>query len=179
MTDMKHTVRIFLLLLLFVSSYGQENLGLLQGGYSIGHGSIQPAGFKINASWEFQPTGDNWTMGGSLGYMRLSGTESGSDFGLTTVPICFVGRMMFGGDSFKFFIRGQGGTHISTISYSGALLSKNDTQWGMALGLSGGLMFFPGEKTFLSAEYEGLWLSNSFANTGTIGTAALGVGFRF
>lgn len=170
------------ILLASIGVNAQENIAVLQGGYSTGLGNAagtQPSGFKINASWEFQPSGDKWTMGGSLGYVRLSGSEAGSDYGLSAVPICFVSRIMFGGESFRFFARGQLGTHISTISYSGALLSTNDTQVGMSAGLGGGVMYFASESMFLSAEYEWLWLSNAFANTGSIGTGALGVGYRF
>jgi opacity protein-like surface antigen len=179
---MKKASFVLLVALMAVQARAQENFAILQGGYSTGWGNVsgtQPTGFKINVAWEFQPTGDRWTIGGSLGYLRLSGSESGSDYGLSTIPICAVSRIMFGSESFKFFVRGQLGTHISTVSYSGALVSLSDTQMGLAGGLGGGVMFFPSERMFLSADYEWLWLSNAFANTGSIGSAALGVGFRF
>lgn len=176
---MKYVLPLFIILVAATVGYGQENLGILQGGYSAGNGSAAPTGFKINGTWEFQPTGEKWTMGGSLGYIRLTGTETAANFSVSSVPVTFVSRIMFGGESFKFFVRGQLGTHISTISYSGALVSNSDTQVGMAAGLGGGVMYFTSEKMFLSADYEWLWLSNTFSNSGSIGTASLGVGFRF
>ena len=160
-------------------AYGQENIGLLQGGYASGNGSAAPTGYKINAAWEFQPMGDRWTMGGSIGYIKVSAKEAGSSFDVSSVPICFVSRMMFGGESFKVFVRGSLGTHISTLSYSGALVSTSESQWGMVGGIGGGLMFYTSETMFLSADYEWLWISNAFANSGSIGTASLGIGFKF
>jgi len=176
---MKYGFSLIIILLAATVGYGQENLGILQAGYSAGNGSSAPTGFKINAAWEFQPNAEKWTMGGSLGYIRLTGKETAADFSVSSVPVTFVSRIMFGGESFKFFVRGQLGTHISTISYSGALVSSSDTQVGMAAGLSGGVMYFASEKMFLSADYEWLWLTNAYANTGSIGTAALGLGFKF
>jgi len=157
----------------------QENLGIFQGGYSSGQGSSKPTGFKVTGSWEFQPAGEIWTIGGSVGYIRLSGSESGADFSVTSVPICAVTRFMFGGEKFKAYVRAQGGTHISTVSYSGSFLSASDTQLSMALGIGGGAMYWMSEKMFLNAEYEGLWLMNAFANSGAVTTGSLGVGFRF
>ncbi len=164
------------------ATMAQENIGLLQGGYSMGKGTVtasQPTGFKVNGSWEFQPSGDQWTIGGSLGYLRIAGSESGSDFSVSSIPVCVVSRLMFGSESFMAFVRGQAGTHVSTVSYAGLLVDLSDSQVGMVVGIGGGVMFYASEKTFVSAEYEWLWLSNAFANTGSIGTTALGVGFKF
>ena len=158
---------------------GQENIGLLQGGYASGNGSAAPTGYKINAAWEFQPMGDRWTMGGSVGYISVSAKEAGNSFDVSSVPICFVSRIMFGGQSFKAFVRGSLGTHISTLSYSGAVVSTSESQWGMVGGIGGGLMYYTSEAMFLSADYEWLWISNAFANSGSIGTASLGIGFKF
>lgn len=178
---MKQLLLLFTLALLAGPAAGQENLGVLQVGYSVGNGSsgIQPTGYKINGSWEFQPMGDKWTMGGSIGWVSLSATENNGSFSLSSFPICFVSRIMFGGEKFKAFVRGGLGTQVSTISYSGSLIAPSDTQWGMSASLGGGALFWMSDKVFLSADYEWLWLSNAFANTGSIGTASVGVGFRF
>ncbi|MBL7848443.1 MAG: outer membrane beta-barrel protein [Cyclobacteriaceae bacterium] len=178
---MKHLLLVISLASLANITFGQENIGLIQGGYSVGNRSngTQPTGYKINAAWEFQPMGDKWTMGGSIGWVKLSMTENNGSFSLSSLPICFVSRYMFGGEKFKAFVRGGLGTHVSTISYSGTLVAPSDQQWGMSGSLGGGAMFWMSEKMFLSAEYEWLWLSNAFANTGSIGTASAGFGFRF
>jgi opacity protein-like surface antigen len=157
----------------------QENNLILQGGYAAGNGTASPTGFKINASWEFQPMGDKWTMGGSIGYVKVSAKDAGNNFDVSSVPICFVSRIMFGGEKVKFFVRGSLGTHLSSLSYSGTLISTKDSQWGMAAGLGGGLMYSLSETMFLSADYEWLWLSNPYTNSGSIGTASVGVGFKF
>lgn len=178
---MKHLFILFVLALMAGCAFGQENIGQLQAGYAVGNrdGGVQPTGLKINGSWEYQPTGENWTMGGSVGWVKLSVSETAGGFSLSSYPICFVSRIMFGGEKVKAFVRGGLGTHVSTISYSGASLATSDTQWGMSGSLGGGALFWMSERVFLSADYEWLWLSNAFANTGSIGTASLGVGFKF
>lgn len=177
---MKTTPFLLLFLALTISTArAQENNLILQGGYSAGNGTASPTGYKINASWEFQPVGDRWTMGGSIGYVKVSAKEAGNNFDVSSVPICFVSRIMFGGEKFKFFVRGSLGTHLSSLSYTGSVISTNDSQWGMAGGLGGGLMYYMSETLFLSADYEWLWLSNPYTNSGSIGTSSVGVGFKF
>jgi hypothetical protein len=176
-----------LLLISFLVTSGallaQENLLIVQGGPASGNGSASPTGYRIAAAWEFQPTGEWWTMGGSLGMVKLSASETilsaTSTFDVTTIPICFVSRLTFGGEKFKGFVRGQLGTHISSISYSGSITAASESQWGMAAGISPGIMFWVSPKIFLGADYEWLWISNAFANSGSIGIASGSIGLKF
>lgn len=172
--------RIWILFLMIsVAASAQENLGTIQIGYASGFANIsaKQTGIKLNGSWEFQPMGDSWTIGGSIGFIQLNGETPSKTFILTSVPITLVSRLMFGREKLKAYIRGQAGTHFSGVEYSG-LLTYKDNNVGVAAGIGGGAMCKINETVFISAEYEWLWLGN-LANTSSVGTAAFGVGFRF
>jgi len=178
--------KLLLSITLMITSGGlfaQENIILLQGGPASGNGSASPTGYRIAAAWEFQPAGEWWTMGASLGMVKLSASQtilsSTSTFDVTTIPICFVSRLTFGGEKVKAFVRGQLGTHISTISYSGSISLASESQWGMAAGISPGVMFWVSPKVFLGADYEWLWISNTFENSGSVGIASGSLGLKF
>lgn len=175
-----------LVLILFLVPTGlaiaQENLLVIQGGTASSSGNAlgsKLTGFKVNGSWEFQPMGDKWTMGGSIGYVQLSASVANGTVKVTSIPIAFVGRYMFGGEKFKGFVRGSLGTQISTGSYSGSVVGTSDSQWGMTASIGGGLMYWVGEKVFVSGEYEWLWLSNAIQDSGSVGCIMGGVGMRF
>jgi len=174
---------IFLLLLAAGSqAYAQENLFLIQGGSAGTSGSTvgtSLTGLKVNAAWEFQPMGDKWTMGGSIGYVQLSADLPNGNVKVTSIPIAFVGRYMVGGEKFKGFLRGSVGTQISSASYTGALVSPSNSQWGMTASIAGGIMYWASDKIFISAEYEFLWLSNAIADSGSVGCVLGGIGYRF
>lgn len=180
---MKHA---HVLLIAFALSAGyadaQENLMVIQGGSATSSGNALNSsltGFKINGAWEFQPMGDKWTMGGSIGYVQMSATVTNGTVKVTSIPIAFVARYMVGGEKFKVFARGSLGTQISTGSYSGTVVNTSDSQWGMSGSIGAGVMYWASDKLFISAEYEFLWLSNAIQNAGSVGCAMGGIGLRF
>lgn len=183
---MKKIIASLILLVSAGLTYGQENSVSLSGGYAfanIEESSTDVSGWRINGVYEFQPMGTQFAHGLSVGYISLTG-ESGSDVGnstndIGTIPIYYAPKFLFGGDSFKGFVKAAVGWQFSTLEKSGAsnTISINDN--GFALGAGAGAMFFFSERIFLNAEYEFLWLENSLFKEGYLSTASLGLGIRF
>jgi hypothetical protein len=86
---------------------------------------------------------------------------------------------LFGSDKVKGFIKGALGYQISKIERSGSFSNLEDNDAGFVGGGGAGIAYQINEKVFLSAEYELLWMANSFYRDGLLNTASLGIGFKF
>ena len=166
--------------------YSQENLISVSGGYSfanIENSDVKATGWRINGSYEFNPSQGPWAFGIAVGYIGLSASEdiagSGTlDYNIGTIPIYFAPRFMFGSDKIKGFIKGAIGTQNSHLKRTG-YLEITDSDWGFYGGGSAGLNISLSEMFFLNAEYELGWLSNSAYKDGLINSAMLGIGVKF
>jgi len=183
---MRFTLILVSSFMLFCNAQAQENSIALFGGYSFGTGSVsdaKPTGYKINLLYEFAPGASSWSVGGSVGYISLSGSSSGAlagySFKVQAVPICLVPKFSFGSEKFKGYLKGAIGTGITTITYTGTLVGTNDNQWGMTLGLGAGASYFLNDRLFLSADYEWLRISNIYEDSGGISSASAGIGLKF
>jgi hypothetical protein len=133
---LQSTLILSVLTLVSFTAWSQENAAVLQGGYSfatVDGTSTQATGWRINGLYEFTPTGGKWALGGSIGYVSLSGTESTTpstttNYDLSSVPIYFAPKFMFGSDKFKGFLKGAIGMHFSSIKRTGALFLLEDNQ---------------------------------------------------
>lgn len=183
---MKKVYLMLTLSCLALYGFSQENMITVSGGYSFANiedTDLKAAGWRINGSYEFNPTGGPWAFGFSLGYIGLSASEetigAGTlDFNIGTIPIYFTPKFMFGNDKIKGFIKGAIGTQNSHLKRTG-LIELTDTDWGFYGGGSAGIKISLSEMVFLNAEYELAWLSNSAYKDGLINSAMLGIGVRF
>jgi hypothetical protein len=181
--------KIYLLLALScLSLYGfsQENMITVSGGYSfasIENDGGKAPGWRINGSYDFNPSQGPWAFGFAIGYMGLSTTKdivgSGTaDITMGTIPIYFAPKFMFGSDKIKGFIKGALGTQNTHFKRTG-FIEVSDTDWGFYGGGSAGINISLGEMFFVNAEYELAWLSNSYYKDGLINSAMLGIGVKF
>ena len=183
---MKKTFLFLLLTCLGGIVIAQENILSVTGGYSFGkpeNSDLSLTGWRINGTYEFNPTQGPWAFGLSIGYISLSGKEEAVLVGPTeyktgTIPIYFAPKFMFGSDKIKGFIKGAIGTHNTKFTRT-ALVEITDNDWGFYAGGSAGLNFSVTEKVFLTAEYELGWLSNVSYKDGLINSVLGGIGFRF
>jgi hypothetical protein len=183
---MKKICFILVLNCLALYGYSQENLITVSGGYSFANvedTEIKPNGWRINGSYEFNPTGGPWFFGFAIGYIGLSAsgeTFGGgtADYNIGTIPIYLAPKFMFGSDKIKGFIKAALGTQNSHLKRTG-LIEVTDSDWGFYTGGSAGVTISLSEKFFINAEYELAWLSNSYYKDGLMNSAMLGLGFKF
>jgi Outer membrane protein beta-barrel domain len=181
--------KLFLFIILCFAgfyAYSQENMVIVSGGYSfasIENSGPKVPGWRINGSYEFNPSEGPWAFGIAIGYMGLSTTEtiagsSTADYNIGTVPIYFAPKFLFGSDKIKGFIKGAIGTQNSHFKRT-ALTEITSQDWGFYGGGSAGVKITLSEMFFLSAEYELAWLSNTNYKDGLMNSAMLGIGVKF
>ena len=186
LTNMKKLWSIIVLSCITIYAYSQENLITVSGGYAsanFDNTDMKTTGWRINGSYEFNPTNGPWAIGFAVGYIGLSGSEenlSGTvDHNIGTVPIYFAPKLLFGSDKIKGFIKGAIGTQTSHFKRTYNSLEITDSDWGFYGGGSAGLRITLSEMIFLNAEYELAWLSNASYQDGLIQSAMLGIGVKF
>ncbi len=182
---MKRIIIIFAFTTLATFAFSQENMITLAGGYAFSQvedSDVKIAGWRINGLYEFNPMGAKFAHGFSFGYAHLSGegTEGlqTAAYTIGSWPIYYAPKFLFGSENVKGFVKGAVGWQFSNIKRE-ALTLFEDNDSGFTGGFGAGGSYFFTEKVFLSAEYELIWLSNSFYRDGWLNTASLGVGFRF
>jgi hypothetical protein len=178
------------LILIFVCAtfyaYSQENMITVSGGYAFANfenTDMNPAGWRINGTYEYNPSQGPWALGFAVGYIGLSGSEEKSngtvDHNIGTIPIYFAPKYMFGSEKIKGYIKGALGTQTSHFKRNVNNLEFTDTDWGFYGGGSLGFKISLSEMIFLNAEYELAWLSNVSYQDGLINSALLGIGVKF
>lgn len=180
---MKHLVA-FLMILVSAAAFAQENSLSLTGGYATTTGNVAgsaPTGYRISVNYDFQSSGEKWSVGGVAGYINLDGTvTTGSTYKITSIPVYVVAKYYVGSDKFKAFAKLCAGTHFSSGSYTGSFFTLKDTSSvGMSLGAGAGINFWLSDKIFLTADYEYLWLSNAISDTGGVSSVSGGIGMKF
>ncbi len=179
---------ILTLSMVVVSSwaFSQENMITISGGYvfaNVESTDVNGTGFRINGLYEYNPGGGKWAHGFSFGYIGLTGESTTNvqsiKYDINTWPLYYAPKYLFGGESFKGFVKGAIGWQISNIDRMGAASTLSDNDTGFIGGGGVGAMYFFNEKIFLNAEYELLYMSNSFYKDGLLNTASLGIGFKF
>ena len=180
--------QILILACVVVSTWvlGQENRVIVGGGYAfsnIENADENGTGWRINGVYEYNAEQGKWAHGVSVGYVNISGYSEGG-VGKTTYkvgswPIYYAPKFLFGNEKIKGFIKGAIGLQFSSLKRSGGLGELSDKDFGLASGGGVGGSYFFNEKIFLNAEYELLWMSNTYYVEGLLNTASLGVGIRF
>jgi opacity protein-like surface antigen len=185
---MKHFLFVMLtLILMSVSSFAQDNIITLSGGYTFANpeGSEELAtGFRINGLYEFNPSSSKVAHGLNLGYILNSYSETNQftsvDFKFRTWALFYAPKLLLGNsDKFKFFIKGVLGMQFSKFSSEGAVADLDISDVGLYVGAGAGGMYYIQPNVFLNLEYEWAYLSNSLYNDGFMNTAQLGIGYRF
>lgn len=183
---MKKMIILLVFAMVATAAFSQENQVTLSGGYvfaNIEDTDINGTGFRINGLYEFNPIGGKWAHGLSVGYIGLSaeGTEGlqTTEYDINSWPIYYAPKFLFGKENFKGFVKGALGMQFSGIKRTAALTTISDNDWGFAGGGGVGAQYYFNEKVFLTAEYELLWMSNSFYRDDLLNTAAIGIGIRF
>jgi hypothetical protein len=179
---MKNTIFLTLLLLPATIALSQQSFVTATGGYSfakIEDTDVKATGWRVNGLYEFAPYGQKWAFGLSFGYLNLKGSTSDRDYNITSLPLYFSPKYMSGSDKLKGFIKGAFGIQLSTIESTGSTTSLSDHDYGVVAGGGAGFMFFFNEQIFLNAEYEIMWMSNSYYRSGWINTISGGLGLKF
>jgi len=160
----------------------------LSGGYSwanLDEVDLKATGFRINGLYEFNPNQDKVAHGISVGYISLSTTDDTSsttettEYTITSWPIYYAPKIMFGKEKFKAFIKGAVGTHISKYKRDGYLGELSVNNIGFYGGLGAGIIINLSDKVFINGEYEWAWESNGYYEGGFINSAMGGIGMRF
>ncbi len=185
---MKQIIITLALILIGVSIRAQENSITLSGGYCFGNiESVDQGttGWRINGLYEFTPFEGNLSHGISFGYISTNATveetsNSESELQGNHWPIYYVPKYTFLEGSFRPFVKGALGMHISNYDYTLTLGGEVKTgDFGFYGGLGAGIAFIINTKVIINLEYEWAYLSNSWYRDGFLSSATLGVGFKF
>lgn len=105
-----------------------------------------------------------WAFGFSAGYVSISATDSDSiaEYKISSLPFYFAPKFYFGNG----YLKGALGFQSSKLERTGPALNIEAKDFGFAGGGGAGAVFYLNEKIFLNAEYELLWLSNSYYRDG-------------
>jgi hypothetical protein len=185
LSTMTRNILIPALLLWSTIAAAQENMLTIGGGYSFANiqdTDLGSTGWRINLLFDFNPGGGNIAHGLSIGYINTTAEDLGAqsaEYKLTSTPIYYAPKMMFGKEKLKAFVKGALGMHFSSFKRTGSLGELSSSGGGFYGGLSAGGMLFLSDKVFLNAEYEFAYLSSSYYKDGFLNSAMLGLGFKF
>jgi len=182
---MKKSIFIACLILFSIKGFSQENMVTVSGGYSFANiedSDDKGTGWRINASYEFNPNAGMFVHGLSLGYISLSTTDGVGqqtiDSKVNSFPVYYAPKVVFGSDKFKGFAKGVLGMQFASLKREG-FVTFDDFDFGFYGGAGAGVMVFINEKIFVNVEYEIAWASNSWYKDGWMNTAMGGIGYRF
>ena len=184
---MKRLSLFLILVLCSITTFSQENMVTLSGGYSwanMDEVDAKATGFRINALYEYNPNEGKVSHGAAIGYIGLNATDDSFtsiedvEYKLTNWPIYYAPKIMFGNKA-KLFIKGAIGMHISKYKRIGYLGELSSSDMGFYGGLGAGVMIPLGEILFINAEYEWAYLSNYYYQGGFMNSAMGGMGIRF
>lgn len=180
------TVLTTLILVLCLTATAQENFVTFSGGYSfanIENISDNATGWRINGTYEYRPSGSPFAHGISVGYMSMTAEDSNflgsTEIEISTIPIYYAPKYLFGNKSLEGFLKGALGMQFSDLKQTGTLASVSDNDTGFYGGLGVGGMKTFNEKFFINAEYEWAYMSNSFYKDGFVNSFMLGLGIKF
>jgi len=179
-------ITLFLILALSVQVvFSQESAVTLSGGYAFAtiNDYDDPAtGWRINGSYEFNPNEGILAHGIVFGFASISATKQDNSRDLkttvSTVPVYYAPKVMFGSDKAKLFVKGAIGMQFASLKREGAV-TFTDNDAGFYGGGGAGGMIFLTESLFLNVEYEIAYAKNNFYGDGWLNSAMAGVGIKF
>jgi hypothetical protein len=179
---MKHSFLLPILLFAAAGAYGQDNRISLAGGYSfaiIKDVDTRGSGWNVRGLYEINHVGNNLAHGILLGVVHFKASTDDRSSDVTTWPVCYAPKLFFGSGSFRGFAKIAAGLHTTRIKTEGPAVTVNDMDFGFFGGLGAGVEYLFNEKFFMNAEYEVVFLSNSYYKDGVINNISLGLGMRF
>lgn len=183
---MKRIITIFVFTTLTTLVYSQENAVTLSGGYAFANvedTDVNATGWRITGLYEYNQSGSRWAQGFSVGYLSLSAQSTDglqtTNLDVSSWPIYYAPKYLFGNEKLKGFVKVAMGWQFSKLKKSGTLINQEADDTGFTTGGGVGAQYLFNEKIFLSAEYELLYMSNSFYKDGLLNTASLGIGIKF
>jgi len=190
---MKKNLLIAVLWCLTITGFSQQNMITLSGGYVASKldaseltGSdekIKGSGWRINGSYEFNPHEGKIAYGFAIGYLSVGGNDNSGldtvDYKVSSVPLYFVPKYIFGKNKIRGFVKGALGFQSSRLDRNGPKGTVEATDFGFYGGLGAGMLIFLNDKIFLNAEYEFAYMSNSYYVDGLLHSVMLGVGIKF
>jgi len=179
---MKKTFILAIFLIATATTFSQQSFVTVSGGYSfakVEDSDVMTNGWRVNGLYEFNPYEQKWTYGLSFGYLNLKGFTADRDYNISSLPLYFAPKYMSGSDKLKGFIKAAIGMQYSKLETTGSSTDLSDHDFGIVAGGGAGFMFFLNEKIFLNAEYEIMWMSNSYYRDGWVNTVSGGLGVKF
>jgi len=189
-------MRTILILLVAVFTAGfafsQSNLVSLSGGYSFANiddseniaddPDIKGTGWRINGAYDYNPNDGKFSYGGAIGYISVSASYSGAtdtaDYKVSSLPIYFVPKFLFGKEKVQGFIKAAIGGQSAKLTRTGKAGEATAKDFGFYGGGGAGLMIFVKENVFLNAEYEIAYMTNSYYRNGVMNSVMLGIGLK-
>ena len=143
---------------------------------------VNATGWRVDLSYEKNAYEGKMVNGVVVGYVSTAASVgtglAQTDYKLNNWPIYYVPKYLIGGGSFKAFIKGAIGLHISDYTKTATLIIVEDNGVGFYGGLGAGVMQSIGT-LYINAEYEWAFASNSYYKNGFINSATLGIGIKF
>lgn len=186
---MRSVILLLLLLGSFSLAKGQYSSFNLSGGYAfanIENTDEGVTGFRIDANFGYHPILGKVMHGFTVSYVNTSveviesdqGQPIQSKYQITSWPIIYAPKLVFGEKSFKPFISAALGMQFSTFKHTGTLAEVKSTDAGFYGGAGAGVMKDFGENIFVNLEYQWAYCSNSFYRDGFLNSVMLGVGYK-
>jgi opacity protein-like surface antigen len=179
---MKKSILIASIMLAAAVAQAQQNRFTLSGGYvfsNLEETDISASGFRINALYELLTPGEKLAHGFSVGYMGTEAEGSLVKYKISSWPVYYAPKFMFGEKSLKGFVKGAIGWQFSNIDREGSAVRPSDKDNGFYTGISVGGMKDINEKISINLEYEWAFMYNGFYRDGLINSIMVGVGYSF
>lgn len=138
-------------------------------------------GWRISGTFEMRPDDKPVVQGVTIGYMETSAERTGAqtvEYEAKTIPIYYSPKIILGKKAIKVFAKGALGFHFTDYSRSGVGGNASVDEVGFYGGASLGAMVVVKEKFFLNAEYEWVYMSNSYFQDGAVQSAMIGIGMQ-
>ena len=170
-------------MLMSLAGWAQGSQVTLSGGYAFANvedTELSASGFRVNALYEYVYPGAKWAQGLSVGYIGTTAEDDvQGEYDITSWPVYYAPKYLFGSDKFKGFVKGALGVQFSHLKRTGPAIGLEDNDTGLFTGLGAGLMVYLSDNILLNLEYEWAYMSNSFYRDGFMNSAMLGIGYRF
>ena len=144
---------------------------------------IKASGWRITGTYDYNPNEGKVTYGFSVGYNSVSGSYNGTvdtaNYDITSIPIYFAPKYLFGNERIKGFVKLMIGGQSATLKRTGTGTDVTASDFGFYGGAGGGLMIFVSDRVFLIGEYEVAYVTNNYYRGGLFQSASGGIGIKF
>ena len=184
---MKYTLLLLVLVVFSLSVQAQENWITFSGGYSflnIKETDSNLNGYRLNFSYERNAFEGQWVNGFVVGYIATEASndpgigQAEVDYKLNSMPIYYMPKYLIGRGSFKAFVKGALGMHISQFTKTEPIKTVETNGVGFYGGLGAGVML-TFNRIFIAGEYEWAFASNRNYKNGFVNSATLSLGIKF